>query len=92
MDADFELTKFNKELGPNKFKKDRAIITVNLGQFKMGRKQKERMKFLAEHRYDIETQELRINVQNFVDCEDNQTRAVEILKELMLEALRAPLD
>ena len=50
------------------------------------------MKFLAEHRYDIETQDLKINVQNFVDAEDNKTRCVEILNELLLEALRAPLD
>ena len=38
MVADFEITEFNKDLDPHKFKKDRSIMTVNLEQLNMSKK------------------------------------------------------
>ena len=71
--------------------KARAVyLAVNLDEMRLTPKMQQRLIFLLGDRYKPDWRQVRIRVDSFADREHNYERAVEILKEMYFEALRAP--
>ena len=65
-------------------------LLVNIKEMRLTPKMEERLIFLLGPRYDQIHKKFKIKVTYFSDYEDNVKKAVEILRELYFEALRAP--
>lgn len=86
MEYEFHLDKID-ESGPT----DRFIKAwFKVGDLDMNPKQKERLIFLCNDRYNKKTDIVRIRVDSQPDKIENYKRLEEIMEELYMEALRAP--
>ena len=67
-------------------------VTFKLSDCKFSQKQKERFLFLVGPRYNSKTDIVKFSVRQFTEYEYNYNKAVELIDETFLEALRAPQD
>lgn len=77
------------------FEKDfinKCIITFKVADCKFSARQKERFLFLVGPRYDPKTDIVKFVGRHFTEYEYNHNKAVEMIKEVLLESYRAPLD
>ena len=73
----------------NEYQREVRLYT-NVKYFKMSPLQKKRLEFLMGNTFNKETGEMKITCRSFKEREENIIRCAEILKELVLEAFRAP--
>ena len=85
-------TDYNEKFKRFKYWPRTSMLTFGVEQLQLSKKQKERLLFLVEGRYCEENDAVRITVKDHLVCEYNTARGYEILRELMYETLRAPLD
>lgn len=69
---------------------EQVIAKFNIHKLPMSSLQKERLIFLLGGRYKPETGEFKIKCKQYPTFDQNYKRLNEIIKELFLEALRAP--
>ena len=74
----------------NEYRGRGVRLTVEIEKMRLTQKQKERLIFLLGDRYNPKENLLKINVLSYENSQHNVVRALEILKELYLETIRAP--
>ena len=71
--------------------RDRLVwVTVKIDEMRLTPKMQDRLIFLLGDRWHPVKREVRIKVGYYTEMIDNYKKAMEILKELYFEALRAP--
>lgn len=71
---------------------NKCVITFKMADCKFSKLQKERFLFLVGPRYDAKTDTVKFVGRHFTEYEYNYNKAVEMIKEVLLESYRAPLD
>ena len=85
-------TEYEDKIGFEKDFINKCIITFQLADCKFSTRQKERFLFLVGPRYNAKTGEVKFVGRHFTEYEYNYNKAVEMIKEVLLESYRAPLD
>ena len=70
----------------------KCVIVFNMNDCGFSPKQMERFKFLVGTRLNHKNGYVKFSVRQFTEWEYNYNRAVEMIKETLLEAYRAPQE
>ena len=70
----------------------KVVLTTNIKYFKMSPLQKERLAFLMQINFDRKTGEMKFVCNSYPHREENTVRCFEMMKEVVLESLRAPFN
>lgn len=70
----------------------KCVIVFHIDDCKFSSKQLERFKFLVGPRLNQKNGFVKYSVRQFTEWEYNYNRAIEMIKETLLESYRAPQD